>query len=102
MEESSLHDDGPDIHSDVQDDDGVETGLGAAALAEVLHVEDVPETKAADAGRTSQTVWCGEGCNGCTYMQKKGEMRDESARARTEKWMAKYVDQVPLQDELIS
>jgi hypothetical protein len=24
-----------------------------------------------------------------TYMQKKGEMRDESARARTEKYVAK-------------
>ena len=37
-----------------------------------------------------------KGCNGCTYMQKKGEMSDDRARARTEKWMAKYVDQVPL------
>lgn len=29
-------------------------------------------------------------------MQKNGEIKDESARARTVKWIAKYVDQEPL------
>lgn len=32
-----------------------------------------------------------------TYMQKNGEMSEDKARARTVKYVAKYVDQVPLQ-----
>lgn len=46
--EFHLHDDGPDVHADVEDDDGVEADLGAAALAHALHVEDESETKAAN------------------------------------------------------
>lgn len=49
--ESGLHDNGPDIHADVEDDDSVETNLGAAALAKVFHVEDEAEAEAADAGK---------------------------------------------------
>lgn len=48
--ELGLHDDGPDVHADVEDDDDVETDLCAAALAEVFQVEDVAEAEAADAG----------------------------------------------------
>lgn len=33
---------------------------------------------------------------GTTYMQKNGETREERARARTEKYVPRYVDQVPL------
>lgn len=50
----NLHNDGPYIHADVKDDDDVETDLGAAALAEVLHVEDIAEAKAGDAGEKSE------------------------------------------------
>jgi hypothetical protein len=32
---------------------------------------------------------------GHTYMQKKGEMSDERARARVEKYVARYVPHVP-------
>jgi hypothetical protein len=49
--ELRLHYNGPDVHTDVEEDDGVETDLGAAALAESLHVEDIPEAKAADTGK---------------------------------------------------
>ena len=56
VKEPGLHDNRPDIYGNIQDDDCVEPGLGAVALAEVLHVEDVPETEAADAGGTSQVV----------------------------------------------
>lgn len=31
-----------------------------------------------------------------SYMQKKGEIREDKARARTEKYVPRYVDQVPL------
>lgn len=48
--ELGLHDDGPDIHADVEDNDGIETDLGAAALTEFFRVEDKAEAKAADAG----------------------------------------------------
>ena len=51
--ELGLHDDGPDVHTDVEDDDGIKTNLCAAALAESFHVQDVAETKAADAVRES-------------------------------------------------
>lgn len=54
----NLHNDGPDIHADIKDNDGVETDLGAAALAEVLHVEDIAEAKAGDAGRKGEVSWC--------------------------------------------
>ena len=40
--------------SDVEDDDDVQTDLGAAALAEVFQVEDVAEAKAADAGKREE------------------------------------------------
>lgn len=36
-----------------------------------------------------------------TYMQKKGDISDESARARTLKYVARYVDQVPLEHESV-
>lgn len=31
-----------------------------------------------------------------THMQKKGEIKDDRARARTAKYVPRYVDQVPL------
>jgi len=49
--ESGLHDNGPDIHANVKNDHGVETDLGAAALAEVFHIEDEAEAEAADADK---------------------------------------------------
>ena len=55
--EPSLHNNGPDVNSNVKDDDDVETDLGAAALAEVLHVEDIAEAKAGDAGEKSEVSW---------------------------------------------
>lgn len=48
--ELGLHDNRPDIYTNVEDDDGVETNLRTAALAETLHVKDVAKTKAADTG----------------------------------------------------
>ena len=48
--ELGLHDDRPDIYTNVEDDDGVETNLRTAALAETLHVQDIAKTKAADSG----------------------------------------------------
>lgn len=62
--ELSLYNDGPDIHADVEDDDGVEADLGTAALVEVLHVEDITEAKATDASerladsRNKQAIVC--------------------------------------------
>lgn len=50
MVKSSLHNDGPDIHADIKNSDGVEADLGSAALTQVFHVEDKPKAKAADAG----------------------------------------------------
>ena len=47
--EFDLHNNGPDVYSEVEDDDGVEANLGAAALPEAFHVEDKTEAKAADA-----------------------------------------------------
>lgn len=49
-DELSLHNDGPDIHAYVEDNDDVQTDLGAAALAEMFRVKDIPEAKATDAG----------------------------------------------------
>jgi hypothetical protein len=85
--ELDLHNYRPDIHPDVQDNNREKTDLGAATLAETLHVQDETETKAANTSkrrdklmRVVEELSCTE-----TYMQKKGEMRDERARARTEK-----------------
>jgi hypothetical protein len=47
--EADLHDDTPDVDADVEDDDGVEAELGAAALREGFHVEDEAQAEAADA-----------------------------------------------------
>lgn len=47
----SLHNNGPDVNANVKGDDGVETDLGAATLAEIFRVEDEAEAKAANAGR---------------------------------------------------
>lgn len=63
--------------------------MSAAALAEAFHVEDEAEAEAADSGGTCVSLceWyvliCGDIC--WTHMQKKGEIRDERARERTEK-----------------
>jgi hypothetical protein len=47
--ELDLHNDRPNVHSDVKRHDGTETYLGAAMLTETLHVKDEAEAKAADA-----------------------------------------------------
>lgn len=49
--EPSLHNNGPDVNSNVKDDDDVETELGAPTLAEIFRVEDETKTKAADTRR---------------------------------------------------
>lgn len=46
--ELGLHDDRPDIHANIENDDGPQANLGPATLAEVLHVKDKPEAKATD------------------------------------------------------
>ena len=46
--EANLHDDGPDVDSHVENDDGVQTNLSATALGEFLGVENEAETEAAD------------------------------------------------------
>ena len=85
--EPSLHDNGPDVNANVKGDDGVETDLGAATLAEIFRVEDEAETEAADANRIKlvDTHHNKEADRRWTYMQRKGEIREERARARTEK-----------------
>lgn len=49
MVELNLHNNGPDIDGDIEDDDSVETELGTTALAETFHVENESEAKAANA-----------------------------------------------------
>lgn len=53
MVELNLHDYRPDIDTDVEDDDGEETNLSTAALAEALHIENKAKAKAADTGKKS-------------------------------------------------
>ena len=53
MVELNLHDYRPDIDTDVEDNDGEETNLSTAALAEALHIENKAEAKAADTGKES-------------------------------------------------
>jgi hypothetical protein len=44
-----LHDNRPDIDTDVKNDDRIEPNLGTAALAKVLHIEDETEAKTTNA-----------------------------------------------------
>lgn len=88
-----MHDDGPDVDSNVENDNSIEADLGAATLGQFLSIENEAKAEAANTELMSvlpnSLVWS-------TYMQKNGEMSDESARARTVKWMPRYVDQEPL------
>ena len=45
---SGLHDDRPDVHTQVQDDNQDKANLGPSSLAESLHVENETEAEAAD------------------------------------------------------
>ena len=56
--ELALHDNGPDVDADIKDDNSVETHLGAAALAEALHVEDETEAEASDAEGSARASQC--------------------------------------------
>lgn len=49
MIELNLHNNGPDIDADIEDDDSVETNLGTTALAKTFHVENESEAKTANA-----------------------------------------------------
>lgn len=49
MVELDLHNNGPDIDADIEDDDSVEADLGTTALAETLHVENESEAETANA-----------------------------------------------------
>lgn len=77
--EPCLHNDRPNVDAYIEDHDGEQPDLGAAALADVFEVEDVAEGEAAD------TVVRIALKMRDTHMQKNGEMRDERALARTEK-----------------
>lgn len=46
--ESDLHDDGPYVYANVEDDNSEEPDLGPASLTDSFHVEDEAETEAAD------------------------------------------------------
>jgi hypothetical protein len=46
--ESGLHDDRPDVHTQVQDNNQDKTDLGPSSLAESLHVENETEAEASD------------------------------------------------------
>ena len=46
-----LHNNGPNVNTNVKSNDGVETDLGAATLAEIFRVKDEAQAKAANAGR---------------------------------------------------
>ena len=46
--ESGLHDDRPDVHTQVQDDNQDKANLGPSSLAESLHVENETEAEASD------------------------------------------------------
>lgn len=48
--ELGLHNDRPDIHANVENDDSPQANLGPATLAEVLHVKNKTEAKTSDAG----------------------------------------------------
>lgn len=80
--ELGLHNDGPDIHADIENDNDIKAELGTAALAEAFHIEDETQAKASNtkSGQRMQML-----DKRLTYMQKNGETRDERARARTEK-----------------
>lgn len=84
--EPRLHDDGPDVYAQVENYHCEEADLRPTTLADVLHVEDETKTETADAAR-SQGVLNRPVVEGSTltYMQKKGEIRDDRARDRTEK-----------------
>lgn len=80
--EPGLHNNRPDIHADIENDNDVKAELGTAALAEAFHIEDEAQAKASNT-ELGQRVQMLE--KRLTYMQKKGEIREERARARTEK-----------------
>lgn len=80
-----LHDNRPDIDTDVKNDDRIEPNLGTAALAKVLHIEDKTKAKTTNAEKKLVRVIAREGLRNQTNMQKKGEIRDERARTRTVK-----------------
>lgn len=78
-----MHDDGPDVDAEVEDDDYEEAYTCSLALTQAFHVEDETETEASDTELFSQDA--SVDVLVVTYMQKNGEMRDDRARARTEK-----------------
>lgn len=49
--EFDLHNYGPNVHPNIEDDDCKETDLGPAALTETLHVKNKSKTKAAHTDR---------------------------------------------------
>ena len=46
--ELDLHDDRPDIHTKIEDDDYGEAVLSASPLADTLHIQDKSKTEASD------------------------------------------------------
>jgi hypothetical protein len=46
--ESGLHDDRPDVNTQVQDNNQDKTNLGSSSLAESIHIEDETEAEASD------------------------------------------------------
>lgn len=46
-----MHDDGPDIDTNIESNDGVKTDLSASTLANALHIENKSKAEAADTGR---------------------------------------------------
>lgn len=47
-----LHDDRPDVYTNVEDDDDVKTDLSAATLADGFHIKDKSKAKTADSDET--------------------------------------------------
>lgn len=46
--ELGLHNNGPDVHTDVENDNDVKAELGTAALAKTFHIEDETQAKASN------------------------------------------------------
>ena len=55
MVELDLHNYGPNVHPNIEDDDCKEADLGPAALTETLHVKDKSKTKATHTDRNDVT-----------------------------------------------
>lgn len=82
-----MHYDGPDVDAKVEDDNREQANLSSTPLADPLKVKDESETETSDTMQGLEVQGVGEETGFVTHMQKNGEIREDRARARTEKYM---------------